>query len=91
MVGELSIIWDEGWEVLNELLIWFQEYWPRKEQSLHVVPMCCHHLTHTPFARENCRTANDEESFRVLSHIAEEPCEIGKIITVDKGLGARVA
>ena len=27
----------------------------------------------------------------VLSHIAEEPCEIGKIITVDKGLGARVA
>ena len=67
MVGELSIIWDKGWEVLNELLIWFQECWPRKEQSLHVVPMCCHHLTHTPFARENCRTAKDEESFRVLA------------------------
>ena len=67
MVGELSIIWDKGWEVLNELLIWFQECWPRKEQSLHVVPMCCHHLTHTPFARKNCRTAKDEESFRVLA------------------------
>ena len=67
MVGELSIIWDKGWEVLNELLIWFQECWPRKEQSLHVVPMCCHHLTHTPFARENCGAAKDEESFRVLA------------------------
>ena len=66
MVGELSIIWDKGWEVLNEL-IWFQECWPRKEQSLHVVPMCCHHLTHTPFARENCGAAKDEESFRVLA------------------------